>query len=96
MNMTEYQSSDENIPARISEDEKKSVRHYIDHIPLWDIKSPVRPFCEDYSFMSYDSEGKPRRYLTHSAHQSRPYSLEDGDSIDIGYMDIKTYLDGGD
>jgi len=91
MNMNEHQSTDENIPARISEDEKKSARHYIDHIPLWDIQQ-TRWVDGDYTFYSYDSEGKPRRYLTHSAHQSRPYSLEDGDSLDIGYEDIHNYL----
>lgn len=94
LNPTEYQSSDENIPDHILEKAWRAMKHYINDTIVWDInKYPWSDSQLDYTFMSYDSEGKSRRYLTHSAHQSRPYSLEDGDSIDIGYVDIQDYLD---
>lgn len=101
MNLSEHISSDEFIPARISDDEKKFARRYLRDrmgtlVPIWDIKEfkfvDSDSMAMDYSFISYDSEGKTRRYLTQSAHQSSPFSLEDGDTIDIGYQDIKDYL----
>jgi len=95
INPTEYQSSDENIPDRITEDERRQRRRMINDTIVWDIRSwPMSgyPMGHDYSFYSYDSEGKPRCYITQSAHQSVPYYLSDGDTLDIGYEDIKEYL----
>ena len=89
MNPTEYANSDENIPDRITEDERRPYRCKINNTIVWDIYDHRNG---DYSFISYDSEGNPRRYITQSIHQSVPYYLSDGDSLNIGYKDIIEYL----